>query len=130
MIPSSFISNKLFLFPRVANVLLLLSFVISYLTMASQNKTCKSCHVTKNQEEFANKKGALLSKCLHCRNNIRNSRSKKNEMQADDIISYLDITEAVYDSLISLNHEGENEELNLSLNIELSSFIDAFLLLD
>jgi hypothetical protein len=98
--------------------------------MASQNKTCKSCHVTKNQEEFANKKGALLSKCLHCRNNIRNSRSKKNEMQADDIISYLDITKAVYDSLISLNHEGENEELNLSLNIELSSFIDAFLLLD
>ena len=100
--------------------------------MSSQKKTCKSCHVAKNQEEFVNEKGVILSKCLQCRSNIKNSRLKKNEKQPDIIISYLDITEAVYSSLISLKnvnelYEGENEELNLILNIELSSFHDAIL---
>ena len=45
------------------------------------------------------------------------------------IIGYSEITEAVYNSLISLNntnefYEGENEELSMNFGIELSSFLD------
>ncbi|CAG8800648.1 19478_t:CDS:1, partial [Racocetra fulgida] len=63
-----------------------------------------------------------------CRTNIRLSRSK-NETP-DMIISYLDITEMVYNSLTSLNntdefYEKENEELELEFNVELSSLLDA-----
>jgi hypothetical protein len=44
----------------------------------------------------------------------------------------LDITETIYNSLTSLKnvnefYEGENEELSLTFNIELSSFHDAIL---
>ena len=56
---------------------------------------------------------------------------KKTKPQSD-IIRYLDITETVYNSLISLEnvnefYEGENEELHLTFNIELSSFYDIIL---
>jgi hypothetical protein len=46
--------------------------------------------------------------------------------------NYLDITETIYNSLTSLKnvnefYEGENEELSLTFNIELSSLHDAIL---
>ena len=86
---------------------------------SQQNKVCKGCHVLRNYEEFLNKKGVALKKCLRCRNNIKTTRSTKNKPQYD-VINYLDITETIYKSLTSLNnvnefYEGENEELNLSL---------------
>ena len=98
---------------------------------SQQNKICKGCHVLRNYEEFLNEKGVALKKCLRCRDKIKTVRSKKTKLQSD-IISYLDITETVYNSLISLEnvnefYEGENEELNLTFNIELSSFCDAIL---
>ncbi|RIA88318.1 hypothetical protein C1645_826525 [Glomus cerebriforme] len=74
---------------------------------SQQNKICKGCYVFQNYEEFLNEKGVALKK-------------------------YLDITETVYNSLISLEnvnkfYEEENEELHLIFNIELSSFYDAIL---
>ncbi|RIA88141.1 hypothetical protein C1645_826786 [Glomus cerebriforme] len=64
--------------------------------------------------EFLNKKGVALKKCLYCQNKIKTAHSKKTKLQSD-IIRYLDITETVYNSLISLEsgnefYEGENEE--------------------
>ncbi|RGB22754.1 hypothetical protein C1646_775588 [Rhizophagus diaphanus] len=69
---------------------------------SQQNKICKGCHVLRNYEEFLNEKGVALK-------------------------NYSDITKTVYNSLISLEnvnefYEGENGELNLTFNIELSSF--------
>ncbi|RGB30999.1 hypothetical protein C1646_764646 [Rhizophagus diaphanus] len=98
---------------------------------SQQNKICKGCHVLRNYEEFLNEKGAALKKYLCCREKIKTTRSKKTKLQSD-IISYLDITETVYNSLISLEnvnefYEGENGELNLTFNIELSSFYDIIL---
>ena len=62
---------------------------------------------------------------------INTAHSKKTKSQSD-IIRYLDITETVYNSLISLEnvnefYEGENEELHLTFNIELLSFYDTIL---
>ena len=99
--------------------------------LSQQNKICKGCHVLRNYEEFLNEKGVALKKCLHCRDKIKTARSKKTKSQSD-IIRYLDITETVYNSLISLEnvnefYEGENEELHLTFNIELSSFYDTIL---
>ncbi|GBC25681.2 ATP-dependent DNA helicase PIF1 [Rhizophagus irregularis DAOM 181602=DAOM 197198] len=59
------------------------------------------------------------------------TRFTKNKPQYD-VINYLDITEIIYNSLTSLKnvnefYEGENEELSLAFNIELSSFHDAIL---
>ena len=69
---------------------------------------------------------------MHCRDNIKIARSKKNQKQFDIIISYSDVTETIYNSLISLNntnelYEGEDVELNLNLDIELSSFLNFIL---
>lgn len=57
---------------------------------------------------------------------------KKSIEQSDTIINYSDITETIYNHLISLNntnehYEGENMELNLDIDIELSSFFDFIL---
>ncbi|PKC01735.1 hypothetical protein RhiirA5_381496 [Rhizophagus irregularis] len=88
---------------------------------SQQNKVCKGCHVLRNYEEFLNKKGVALKKCLRCRNNIKTTRSTKNKPQYDVINSLT--------SLKNVNefYEGENEELSLAFNIELSSFHDAIL---
>src|ERR1043165_495339 len=99
---------------------------------SQQNRACRGCHVLKNYEEFLNEKGVALKKCLHCRDNIKIARSKKNQKQFDIIISYSDVTETIYNSLISLNntnelYEGEDLELNLNLDIELSSFLNFIL---
>ena len=96
-----------------------------------QNKVCKGCHTIKNYEEFLNEKGVALKKYLKCQNNIKIARSKNNKEQLD-LINYLNIIEAIYNSLTSLNntnklYEGENEELNINLNIELSSLLDNIL---
>ena len=100
--------------------------------MSSQQRRCSGCHVLQNYEEFLNEKGVALKKCLHCRDKIKIARSKKNKRQSNTIISYSDITETVYNHLISLSHtnehyEGENVELNLNLDIELSSFLNVIL---
>jgi hypothetical protein len=103
-----------------------------HIIMSSQrNKVCKGCHVLRNYEEFLNEKGVALKKCLRCRDEIKTTRSKKNKPQPD-MISHLDITETLYTSLISLEnvnefYEGENEELNLTFNIELSSLHNVIL---
>ncbi|CAG8486447.1 24256_t:CDS:2, partial [Gigaspora margarita] len=87
----------------------------------SQNKTCIGCHVTKNFEEFLNEKGDVLTKCSKCRNNLKMAYLK-NKIQGP-IISHMNITEVVYNSLISLNntndfYERENEALkNLDFEI-------------
>ena len=76
-----------------------------------QNKTCKGCHSIRESWEFLNEKGVILKKCCKCRSNIKRSRSMKKTNRM--IISYLDITETVYNSLTSLSntnelYEGEN----------------------
>ncbi|CAG8598692.1 5064_t:CDS:2, partial [Cetraspora pellucida] len=58
--------------------------------------------------------------------------SRHNENQFDSMIGYLDITDTIYSSLVSLNntdehYEGENRELNMNFNVELSSFVDFIL---
>ena len=98
-----------------------------------QNKTCKGCHTIRESCEFLNEKGVILQKCRKCRNNIKRSRSKKNTDQKPNImIKYSDITETVYNSLTSLSdtnelYEGENIELNMSFDIELSTLTDEIL---
>src|SRR5688572_26884563 len=57
--------------------------------------------------------------------------SKNNKKQLD-VISYLDITKTIYNSLTSLNntnefYKGENEELNIKFNVELSFLLDSIL---
>ncbi|POG59376.1 hypothetical protein GLOIN_2v1789188 [Rhizophagus irregularis DAOM 181602=DAOM 197198] len=94
-----------------------------------ENRTCKGCHVRQSNENFLNDKGVALKKCLHCRDKLKIARLKKSAEQSDAIINYSDITETIYNHLISLNdtnelYEGENVELNLDLDIELSSFLD------
>ena len=65
---------------------------------------------------------------MHCRDNIKIARSKKNQKQFDIIISYSDVTETIYNSLISLNNTNELYEVeDLNLDIELSSFLDFIL---
>ena len=91
--------------------------------MSSQQcKTCKGCHVLRNYKEFLNEKGVILKKCLQCRNKIKITRSNKNKPQSDTIISHLDITETIYNSLTSINNINEfyegDEELNLTFSIE------------
>ncbi|PKY30613.1 hypothetical protein RhiirB3_392711 [Rhizophagus irregularis] len=97
-----------------------------------QNKTCKGCHVSQKYEEFLNENGVVLKKCLKCRNKLKITRSKNKKLELDKIICYTDITETIYNFLISLNntnefYEGENEKLNMSFYIELSSFLDFIL---
>ncbi|GBC36468.2 ATP-dependent DNA helicase PIF1 [Rhizophagus irregularis DAOM 181602=DAOM 197198] len=92
-----------------------------------ENRTCKGCHVRQSYENFLNDKGVALKKCLHCRDKLKIARLSAE--QSDAIINYSDITETIYYHLISLNdtnelYEGENVELNLDLDIELSSFLD------
>uniref|UniRef100_U9UP72 Uncharacterized protein n=1 Tax=Rhizophagus irregularis (strain DAOM 181602 / DAOM 197198 / MUCL 43194) TaxID=747089 RepID=U9UP72_RHIID len=92
-----------------------------------ENRTCKGCHVRQSYENFLNDKGVALKKCLHCRDKLKIARLSAE--QSDAIINYSDITETIYNHLISLNdtnelYEGENVELNLDLDIELSSFLD------
>ncbi|PKK58462.1 hypothetical protein RhiirC2_796258 [Rhizophagus irregularis] len=96
-----------------------------------ENRTCKGCHVRQSNENFLNDKGVALKKCFHCRDKLKIARLKKSAEQSDAIINYSDITETIYNHLISLNdtnelYEGENVELNLDLDIELSSFLDFF----
>ncbi|CAG8624167.1 14777_t:CDS:2 [Cetraspora pellucida] len=93
-----------------------------------QSRTCIGCHTIQNYNTFLNEKGIVVKKCSQCRTNIRLSHSK-NELP-DMIISHLDITETVYNSLTSLNntdefYEEENERLELNFNVELSSLLDA-----
>ncbi|CAG8737657.1 6516_t:CDS:1, partial [Cetraspora pellucida] len=85
-----------------------------------------------DSDKFLNHKGVSVKKCYQCQNNIKIACSKNNENQLNSIINYLKITEIIYDSLTSLNntnehYKGENEELNIDLNVELSSFIDFIL---
>ena len=73
----------------------------------------KGCHVLQKHEEFLNEKGVALKKCLKCWNNLKITRKKQLEL--DMIIGYSEITEAVYNSLISLNNTNEfYEEENKS----------------
>ena len=53
-----------------------------YLIMSSQqSKVCKGCHVLRNYEEFLNKKGVALKKCLRCRDKkLRLLVQKKNKL--------------------------------------------------
>ena len=92
-----------------------------------QNKTCKGCHSIRESWEFLNEKGVILKKCYECRNNIKRSCSMKNTNKM--IISHLNITETVYNFLTSLSntdelYEGENTELNMSFDVELSTLIN------
>ena len=96
--------------------------------MSSQQRRCSGCHVLQNYEEFLNEKGVALKKCLCCQDKIKIARSKKKR-QSNTIISYSDITKTIYNHLIPLSntnehYEGENVELNLNLDIELSSFLN------
>ena len=98
--------------------------------LSQQSKVCKGCYVLWNYKQFLNKKGVALKKCLHYRDKIKTTRSKKIKSQSD-IISHLDITKTIYNSLTSLKnvdkfYKGENEELNLTFNIELLSFMMLF----
>jgi len=58
---------------------------------------------------------------------------KNTNIKPNTIISYSDITETVYNSLTSLSnntnelYEGENTELNMSFDIELSTLVNRIL---
>ena len=60
-----------------------------------------------------NKKEPFYQNVIQC----KKFSPKKNEIQPDIIISYLDITEAVYSSLISLKNIISNKE-NLEAEID------------
>ncbi|GBB90875.1 hypothetical protein RclHR1_00180013 [Rhizophagus clarus] len=98
-----------------------------------QNKICKGCHCTRESCEFLNEKGDILKKYYKCRNNIKRSRSIKNKNRNPDVmINYIDITKTIYNSLTSLSnnnelYEGENTELSMSFDIELSTLVNAIL---
>ena len=68
---------------------------------SQQNKICKGCHVLRNYEGFLNEKSVALKKCLRGRDKIKTARSKKTK-PTSDVISYLNVTETIYNSLISL----------------------------
>ena len=74
-----------------------------------------------------------MKKCHKCRNNIKRSRSIKNtNREPNMIICYSEITETVFHFLTSLSntnelYEGENIELNMSFDIELSTLTDEIL---
>ncbi|CAG8534562.1 7315_t:CDS:1, partial [Cetraspora pellucida] len=70
----------------------------------------------------------VVKKCSQCQTNIGLSHSK-NEIP-NMIISYLEITKIVYNSLTFLNntnefYEKENKGLELKFNVELLSLFDA-----
>ena len=74
-----------------------------------------------------------MKNCCRCRNNIKRSRSVKNKNRKPDIIiNHTDITETIYNSLTSLGntnefYEGENTELSMSFDIELSTLVNVIL---
>ncbi|CAG8651263.1 40873_t:CDS:2 [Gigaspora margarita] len=96
------------------------------------NKTCDNCHESKEIKEFL-KNNKVLIWCQSCRDKRKISRLNKSTNQRHDTtITYSDISEFVYNSLISLEntndfYEDDNTELVISFDIELSSFISMIL---
>jgi hypothetical protein len=102
------------------------------MSIQENTRICKGCHVHQDYENFLNEKGIALKKCLHCRDKLKTSHLKKSTERSDTVIIYSNITETIYNHLISLNdtndhYEGENVELSLDLSIELSSLLNFIL---
>ncbi|CAG8506511.1 24089_t:CDS:2, partial [Racocetra persica] len=76
-------------------------------------------------EEFLNEKGDALTKCSKCRNNLK-MVYLKNKLQGP-IISHMNITEIVYNTLISLNNTNdfyeEENEAHVETSLEIKKFI-------